>query len=73
MLVAKANAILKSKEICDDLNSKEEHLSSLLENKDYEALSKEYDEYSKLQLSKNIRKIYLFLFLKRILRQCFCP
>ena len=56
MLVAKANAILKSKKICEYLDSKEDYLDSLLKDKDYITLKDEFDDYSKLQLSKNIRK-----------------
>lgn len=61
MLVAKANAIVKSKKICEYLNSKEDHLDSLLKNKDYAALSNEFYDYAKLQLSKNIRKNKIFV------------
>lgn len=56
MLIAKANAIVKSKRIVEYLDSKEEYLEDLLKNKDYDTLMNEFKDYTDLQLEKNIRK-----------------
>ena len=56
MLVAKEKVIIESKYVSKDLDEKEDYLRSLLENKDYETLSKEFDDYRALQLNKSVRK-----------------
>ena len=56
MLVAKTKVNVESKHIIDKLEGKEDYLRELLENKDYDTLNDEFDEYHKLQSIEDVRK-----------------
>jgi tetratricopeptide (TPR) repeat protein len=60
-LVAKVNVNVESKEIVKDLNKKEEYLCSLLEEKDYESIIAEFDDFCNLQLRRDVKKYNIFL------------
>ena len=60
-IVAEINNIVKSKDICQNLETKTEHLDSLLKNKEYDAVINEFKDYLKLQFGKNIRKYNIFV------------
>ncbi len=56
MLVAKERVAIKAKQIKNDLDSKKDYLYSLLENKNYNTLNKEFNDYIKLQMNEDVRK-----------------
>ena len=60
-LVAKVNVNVESKEIIKDLNKKEEYLCSLLEEKDYESILAEFDDFCNLQLRRDVKKYNIFV------------
>ena len=60
-IVAKINNIVKSKDICENLETKTEYLNSLLKNKEYSNVIDEFKDYLKLQFGKNIRKYNIFV------------
>ena len=55
MLIAKEKVLAKSDRISKNLVD-EEYLHSLLENKDYNTLNKEFNDYIKLQMDGDLRK-----------------
>lgn len=56
MLVAEEKVAVYSKHVSKRLDEKEDDLRLLLENKDYETLSKEFKDYIDLQFIKDVRK-----------------
>ena len=60
-LVAKVNVNVESKEIIKDLNKKEEYLCSLLEEKDYESILAEFNDFCNLQLRRDVKKYNIFV------------
>ena len=55
-LIAKEKVAAYSKHISKELDSKEDDLRLLLENKDYESLSQEFKDYITLQFIRDVRK-----------------
>ena len=55
-LIAKEKVAVYSKHISKELDSKEDDLRLLLENKDYESLSQEFKDYITLQFIRDVRK-----------------
>ena len=54
-LIAQANVRIDSVEILEGLNGKEDYLQSLLDNKEYDKLLYEFDDYINLQLMYNVK------------------
>lgn len=61
MLTAKVNVNSKSKTISAYLDEKQDYLLDLLKNKDYNEILSEFDDYSQLQLSSDVRKYNIFV------------
>lgn len=60
-LIAKEKLLVYSKHISKRLDGRENELRSLLENKDYDALKKEFKDYISLQSIKNVRRYNLLV------------
>lgn len=56
MLVAKEKVIVGSVHVSKDLDGKEDYLRSLLENREYDKLSENFDSFLKLQKTKDVLK-----------------
>lgn len=56
MLIAKEIVSIGSTQVSKDLDGKEDYLRSLLENKDYEELTKEFENFTSLQNIENVFK-----------------
>ncbi len=61
MLTAKVNVNSKSKTISAYLDENHDNLLNLLKNKNYDEILSEFDDYSQLQLSSDVRKYNIFV------------
>lgn len=55
-LLAREKVLVCSKHISNNLDEKEDYLRNLQENKDYDSVFKEFNEYISLQLTSDVRK-----------------